>query len=122
MLRTFRCRLLEYAGSSGAGTLDLVMGLGVLPHLDERTGRQLARFAKVAVETGRTNAHSRSELHARQSAIRRFVISKDRGQRVESEAGTAHWHSDICNHRWLIDASGEDSLHTWECVKAGVFQ
>ena len=49
---TFHCRLLQQAEVATLEPFDLVMGIGVLHHLDDATARQFMAIAKAALEPG----------------------------------------------------------------------
>src|SRR5262245_36701594 len=48
----FHCRLLEQAEVATLESFDLVMGIGVLHHLDDTTARQFMTIAKAALKQG----------------------------------------------------------------------
>lgn len=84
---TFHCRLLEQAEVATLEPFDLVMGIGVLHHLDDSTARQFMSLAKAAVKPdGRVMTLDPCYAPG-QNPIARFLISKDRGQNVRNEAG-----------------------------------
>ena len=83
---TFNCRLLEQAEIAMLEPFDLVMGIGVLHHLDDATARQFMTLAKAALKPGgRVLTHDPCYAPG-QNPIARFLISKDRGQHVRNEA------------------------------------
>lgn len=84
---TFRCRLLEHAEASTLEPFDLVMGIGVLHHLDDDTARQFMTLAKAALKPGGRVLTLDACYAPKQNPIARFIISKDRGQHVRDAAG-----------------------------------
>lgn len=84
---TFHCRLLEQAEVAELDPFDLVMGIGVLHHLDDGAARQFMTLAKSGLKpTGRVLTMDACYA-PRQNPVARFIISKDRGQHVRTEAG-----------------------------------
>lgn len=84
---TFHCRLLEHAEVATLERFDLVMGIGVLHHLDDDTARQFMTLAKAALKPGGRMLTLDACYAPKQHPIARFIISKDRGQHVRDEAG-----------------------------------
>jgi SAM-dependent methyltransferase len=84
---TFHCRLLEQAEAATLEPFDLVMGIGVLHHLDDGTARQFMTLAKAALKPGGRVLTLDPCYAPGQNPIARFLISKDRGQNVRDEAG-----------------------------------
>lgn len=84
---TFHCRLLEQAEVATLEPFDLVMGIGVLHHLDDDTARQFMTLAKSALKPGGRMLTLDACYAPKQNPIARFIISKDRGQHVRNEAG-----------------------------------
>lgn len=84
---TFHCRLLEQAEAATLEPFDLVMGIGVLHHLDDDTARQFMTLAKAALKPGGRVLTLDACYAPKQNPIARFIISKDRGQHVRDEAG-----------------------------------
>ena len=79
---TFHCRLLEQAEVATLEPFDLVLGIGVLHHLDDATARQFMAVAKAALNHG-GRIYTLDPCYAPgQSSIARFLISRDRGQHV----------------------------------------
>lgn len=78
----FRCRLLEAAEVETLAPFDLVMGIGVLHHLDDATARQFMALAKTAL-TPNGRVLTRDPCYALgQNPLARFLIARDRGQHV----------------------------------------
>ena len=84
---TFHCRLLEQAEVATLEPFDLVLGIGVLHHLDDATARQFMLVARSALAGG-GRIYTLDPCYAPgQSAIARFLISRDRGQHVRDVEG-----------------------------------
>lgn len=82
---SFHCRLLEQAEIAAMEKFDLVMGLGVLHHLDDAQAAQFMTLAKVALKPGGRALTHDPCYAAGQNPIARFLISRDRGQHVRQE-------------------------------------
>jgi 2-polyprenyl-3-methyl-5-hydroxy-6-metoxy-1,4-benzoquinol methylase len=83
----FHCRLLEQAEVATLDPFDLVMGIGVLHHLDDGTARQFMTLAKGALKPDGRVLTVDACYAPKQNPVARFIISKDRGQHVRDEAG-----------------------------------
>jgi SAM-dependent methyltransferase len=79
---TFHCRLLEQTEIATLEPFDLVMGLGVLHHLDDLTARQFMSIAKAALALGGRIYTVDPCFAPGQNPFARFLISHDRGQHV----------------------------------------
>lgn len=84
---TFHCRMLEQAEVATLDPFDLVMGIGVLHHLDDGAARQFMTLAKGGLKPGGRMLTLDACYAPKQNPIARFIISKDRGQHVRDEAG-----------------------------------
>jgi 2-polyprenyl-3-methyl-5-hydroxy-6-metoxy-1,4-benzoquinol methylase len=84
---TFHCRPLEHAEVATLDRFDLVMGIGVLHHLDDATARQFVRIASAALNPDGRIYTLDPCFAARQNPIARFLISRDRGQNVRDPEG-----------------------------------
>ncbi len=84
---TFHCRMLEQAEVTTLDPFDLVMGIGVLHHLDDCTARRFMTLAKAGLKPGGRVLTLDACYIPEQNPIARFLISKDRGQHVRNEAG-----------------------------------
>jgi len=84
---TFHCRLLEQAEVATLERFDLVMGIGVLHHLDDATARQFMRIAKAALNPDGRIYTLDPCFVPQQNPIARFLISRDRGQNVRDPEG-----------------------------------
>ena len=84
---TFHCRLLEHAEVATLERFDLVMGIGVLHHLDDATARQFMRIARAALNPDGRIYTLDPCFVPQQNPIARFLISRDRGQNVRDPHG-----------------------------------
>src|SRR5262245_62160131 len=84
---TFHCRLLEQAEVATLDPFDVVLGIGVLHHLDDATARQFMAIARAALGRG-GRIYTVDPCYAPgQSPIARYLISRDRGQHVRDAEG-----------------------------------
>jgi SAM-dependent methyltransferase len=83
----FHCRSLEQTEVETLERFDLVMGIGVLHHLDDSTARHFMRIAKAALRPGGRIYTLDPCFTPRQNPIARFLISRDRGQHVRDPQG-----------------------------------
>lgn len=83
----FHCRLLEKAEVATLEPFDLVMGIGVLHHLEDTTARQFMSVAKVALKPSGRVLTVDPCFVAVQNPIARFLIARDRGQHVRNADG-----------------------------------
>ena len=84
---SFHCRLLESAEVSTLEPFDLVMGIGVLHHLDDATAQQFMALAKAALKPSGRVLTLDPCFATGQNPIAQFLIARDRGQHVREEAG-----------------------------------
>lgn len=84
---TFHCRRLERTEVATLEPFDLVMGIGVLHHLDDATARQFMTLAKGALKPGGRIYTVDPCYVAGQNLLARFIISRDRGQHVRDANG-----------------------------------
>lgn len=84
---TFHCRLLEQAEVATIERFDLVMGIGVLHHLDDVTAWHFMRIAKAALNPDGRIYTVDPCFATGQNPIARFLISRDRGQNVRDPHG-----------------------------------
>lgn len=81
----FHCRLLQESEAEKLEKFDLVMGLGVLHHLDDALATKFMALAKSVLKPG-GRVLTRDPCYAKgQNLIARFLISRDRGQHVRTE-------------------------------------
>lgn len=84
---TFHCGLLEQAEVAALEPFDLVLGTGVLHHLDDDAARQFMSVASAALKPG-GRIYTVDPCYAPgQNPIARFLISRDRGQHVRDVEG-----------------------------------
>jgi SAM-dependent methyltransferase len=79
--------LLEQREVATLEVFDLVMGIGVLHHLDDTTARQFMAIAKAALKPGGCILTLDPCFAAGQNPIARFLIARDRGQHVRNADG-----------------------------------
>ena len=84
---TFHCRLLEQAEVATLQPFDLVLGTGVLHHLDDAAARQFMAIACSALKPGGRIYTVDPCFASGQNPIARFLISRDRGQHVRDVEG-----------------------------------
>lgn len=84
---TFHCRLLQQAEVTTLEPFDLVMGIGVLHHLDDATARRFMAIARDALKPGGRIYTLDPCFASGQNPIARFIISRDRGQHVRDADG-----------------------------------
>lgn len=82
---TFNCKLLDAGEIARLPKFDLVMGIGVLHHLDDNEAADFMKLAKLALKPeGRLL--TRDPCYAEgQNPLARFLVSQDRGQHVRRE-------------------------------------
>jgi len=80
----FRCALVEEATLQGEPPFDLVLAVGVLHHLDDKSTHQLMDLAKFALKDGGRLVTIDPCYDNEQNPIARFLVSQDRGQNVRS--------------------------------------
>jgi SAM-dependent methyltransferase len=83
----FHCRLLEEAEVADLEPFDLVMGTGVLHHLDDATARKFMAIAAAALRPGGRIYTVDPCFAPVQNPIARFLIARDRGQHVRDSQG-----------------------------------
>jgi 2-polyprenyl-3-methyl-5-hydroxy-6-metoxy-1,4-benzoquinol methylase len=105
----FHCRLLEKAEVATLEPFDLVMGIGVLHHLDDATARQFMAMACAALKKGGRIYTIDPCYVPGQNPIAHFIISRDRGQHVRDAEGYAELprglgvavSGDVTHQRWI---------------------
>jgi SAM-dependent methyltransferase len=70
-----------------AGDFDLVVAKSILHHLDDREAGELMEVARRALKPGGVLVTMDPVFHSGQSAMARWVISRDRGARVRTPEG-----------------------------------
>jgi 2-polyprenyl-3-methyl-5-hydroxy-6-metoxy-1,4-benzoquinol methylase len=83
----FHCRLLEQTEVATLESFDLVMGIGVLHHLEEATAKQFMTIAKAALKQGGRILTLDPCFAPGQNPVARFLIARDRGQHVRNAEG-----------------------------------
>jgi SAM-dependent methyltransferase len=83
----FHCGLLERAKVDVMEKFDLVMGTGVLHHLDDAAAKQFMSIAAAALKPGGRIYTVDPCFAPGQSPIARFLISSDRGRNVRDSEG-----------------------------------
>jgi 2-polyprenyl-3-methyl-5-hydroxy-6-metoxy-1,4-benzoquinol methylase len=104
----FHCRLLEQTEVATLELFDLVMGIGVLHHLDDTTARQFMAIAKAALKPGGRILTLDPCFAAGQNPIARFLIARDRGQHVRNADGYLALADETC-----LDATGTVVHQVW---------
>lgn len=84
---TFHCRLLQQAEVAEQEPYDVVLGLGVLHHLDDDSARKFMSLAAAALRRGGRICTVDPCFAPGQNPIARFLISRDRGQHVRDAEG-----------------------------------
>ncbi|MCB4364624.1 methyltransferase domain-containing protein [Hydrogenophaga taeniospiralis] len=105
----FHCGLLSESLLADLPKFDRVLALGVLHHLDDGQAREVFSLAHKALEDNGRMIAIDPCLADDQSAIARYLISKDRGQNVrdaEAYATLANGsfprvHGEIHHRRWI---------------------
>jgi len=83
---TFICEQLNTTHLGKYSQFDLVLVDGVLHHLDDREALQLFKIAHVALKNGGRLITMDGVFVENQSSIAKWLISKDRGQNVRTQA------------------------------------
>ncbi|EDN66981.1 conserved hypothetical protein [Beggiatoa sp. PS] len=84
---TFICERINTTNLGKYSQFDLVLVDGVLHHLDDREALQLFKIAHAALKNGGRLITMDGVFVKNQSSIARWIISKDRGQNVRTQAG-----------------------------------
>jgi 2-polyprenyl-3-methyl-5-hydroxy-6-metoxy-1,4-benzoquinol methylase len=87
---------------SGVGAADLVICTGVMHHVDEVHARELLADALFSLKPGGRFVSLEPTFLRHQSALSKWIISKDRGQSIRAELG---W-------RTLAESAGFSQVHT----------
>ncbi|ODU13895.1 MAG: hypothetical protein ABS91_00730 [Thiobacillus sp. SCN 64-35] len=85
----FVCKLLTEADLDRLPKFDVVTASGVLHHMDDGVARQFLSLARRALKPGGRLVTVDPCLVEGQNPIARFLIERDRGQNVRTEAGYA---------------------------------
>lgn len=106
---TFHCGLLETVEANDLESFDLVMGVGVLHHLDDGAATRFMELAKTALKpTGRLMTRDPC-YEVGQNLVARFLIGLDRGQNVRTAMGYealaknmfSRLNGEITHQRWI---------------------
>jgi SAM-dependent methyltransferase len=84
---TFHCGLLEQAEATTLEPFDLVLGTGVLHHLDDATARQFMAVAAAALKPSGRIYTVDPCLASGQNPVARFLMLRDRGKHVRDAEG-----------------------------------
>jgi len=84
---TFICERINTTNLGKYSQFDLVLVDGVLHHLDDREALQLFKIAHAALKKGGRLITMDGVFVENQSPMARWIISKDRGQNVRTQAG-----------------------------------
>ena len=84
---TFVCEQINTTNFTKYSQFDIVLAIGVLHHLDDREALQLFKIAYAALKNGGRLITMDGVFVENQSSIARWIISKDRGQNVRTQAG-----------------------------------
>lgn len=83
----FICKKLEYSDLATMPKFDLVLGLGLIHHLDDTTANQVLKLCHESLKIGGRLITMDPCLVPFQNPIARFLINKDRGQNVRNKDG-----------------------------------
>jgi SAM-dependent methyltransferase len=95
---TFHCRLLTTAEVLQLHRFDLVLATGLLHHLDDDAARELVDMAKQALLPGGRFISIDPCIAENQDPLARFLVTRDRGRNVRTEAGYASLPTGIFDH------------------------
>lgn len=84
---TFRCQLVDDMALAGMEPFDIVMANGLMHHLDDAEAAGLAATARKALRPGGRFVTHDPCYDSSQSAMARFLISRDRGENVRTLEG-----------------------------------
>jgi len=93
----FHCEELSPDFSMNGSPADVVLALGLIHHLDDMQALDLFRLAKKILGPGGFLLIVEPVYDAQQSAIARYVVSKDRGTAVRTEIGYKELALKICS-------------------------
>lgn len=114
----FHCRLLEQTEVQHLEPFDLVMGIGILHHLDDAEARSFMALAKSALKPGGRVLTRDPCYAAGQNPIARFLIARDRGQHVRTQPAYEAIPAGLFPHvqGWLTHQTWIPYTHwTMEC-------
>jgi SAM-dependent methyltransferase len=80
----FKCELVEESTFQGSQDFDLVLAVGVLHHLDDKSSLNLFQLANSVLKIGGRLVTLDPCFDDSQNPIARFLVSRDRGQNVRT--------------------------------------
>ena len=83
----FYCCHLNQTNLAELPQFDVVLGMGIFHHLDDKESRELLELAYAALKPGGRFVSMDPCLEAGQNFLARFLILKDRGQNVRTQEG-----------------------------------
>jgi 2-polyprenyl-3-methyl-5-hydroxy-6-metoxy-1,4-benzoquinol methylase len=81
----FRCERVSHNSVQQFGEFDVVLALGLLHHLDDAEARDLFKLGSRALKPGGRMVTNDGCYMPKQSAIKRYLLSRDRGEYVRTE-------------------------------------
>jgi len=81
----FRCERVSHNSVQQFGAFDVVLALGLVHHLDDSEARDLFMLGHKALKPGGRMVTNDGCYMANQSAAKRYLLSRDRGQFVRTE-------------------------------------
>jgi len=98
----FVCELVSHHNISDLGSFDIVIALGLIHHLDDSEARDLFRLCYKSLKPGGRLVTNDGCYTDQQSLIERYLLSRDRGRYVRTEAqylALAHtWFQQVNPH------------------------
>jgi len=86
----FFCKYLEATDLASLPRFDVVLGIGVLHHMDDDMAAKVLLLMGKALKPGGRAVTMDPCFSLGQNAISRFLVARDRGQNVRTEAAYAH--------------------------------
>jgi cyclopropane fatty-acyl-phospholipid synthase-like methyltransferase len=81
----FRCERVSHNSLQHFGVFDIVLALGLVHHLDDSEARDLFRLGHMALKSGGRMITNDGCYTPDQSATKRYLLARDRGQFVRRE-------------------------------------
>ena len=81
----FVCERVSHHSVQQFGAFDIVLALGLVHHLDDEEARDLFRLGHTALKPGGRMITNDGCYTANQSAAKRYLLSRDRGQYVRTQ-------------------------------------
>ena len=98
----FVCERVSHHSVQQFGAFDIVLALGLVHHLDDAEARDLFRLGYTALKPGGRMITNDGVYTPRQSAAKRYLLSRDRGQFVRTQPeyeSLAHtWFPEVRAH------------------------